>query len=215
MQKFDSLNMESMSTFRYLFYIMRHPVEGYEELRWNRKGSLKLSVLILLAWYITEIARFRGTGFIVNLNNPERLNIFIIFLNTVVLFAICIISNWCFCTLMDGEGRLRDIWVTCAYALVPYILFTLPVTLISNFTTKQEYIFLQFTEGLGIGWTCILMIAAIKVTHQYNLKKTIGSILLTAFGVCVVLFISILFLSMLQNFIMFLETIYAEITFRY
>lgn len=215
MQKYNSLNMESMSKFQYLFHIMRHPIEGYEELRWNRKGSLKLSVFILLAWYVTEIVKFSGTGFSVNLQNPERLNIFIIFLDTIVIFAVCIISNWCFCTLMDGEGRFRDIWITCAYAIVPYIIFTLPVTLITNFTVKQEYIFLQCIEGVGIGWTCLLMISAIKVTHQYNLKKTIGSIFLTAFGVCVVLFISILFLSMLQNFIMFLETIYAEITFRY
>lgn len=207
--------MESMSSFRYLFYIMRHPVEGYEELRWNRKGSLKLSLIILLAWFITEIIKFRGTGFIVNAQNPEKLNIFIIFLNTIVVFAVCIISNWCFCTLMDGEGTFRDIWITCAYAMVPYIIFTLPVTLVTNFIVKEEYIFLQCTVAVGIAWTCLLMIAAVKVTHQYNLKKTIGSIILTALGVCIVLFITILFLSMLQNFLMFLQSIYAEITFRY
>lgn len=215
MQRYSSLNMGSMSELRYLFYIMRHPVEGYEELKWNKKGSLKLSIIILLAWFVTEIVKFRGTGFIVNTQNPEKLNIFIIFLNTIIVFAVCIISNWCFCTLMDGEGRFVDIWITCAYALVPYIIFTLPVTLLTNFIVKQEYIFLICMEAVGIGWTCILMVAAIKVIHQYNLKKTMGSIILTGLGVCIVLFISILSLSMFQNLLMFIETIYSEITFRF
>jgi hypothetical protein len=214
MKSRGSLNTESMSKTGYIFYIMRHPVEGYEELRWNKKSSLKLSIVILLAWFITEIVKFTGTGFIVNKQNPENLNIFIIFLNTIIIFTICIISNWCFCSVLDGEGKFKEIWITCSYALAPYIIITLLVTLASNFIVKQEYVFLQYIQAAGIGWMCILMIAAIKVTHQYNLRKTILSIFLTALGVCIVLFICMLFLSMLQNFLIFIDTLYWEIVFR-
>lgn len=214
MRKHSNLNMSTMPKLQYPFYIMIHPVEGYEELRWNKKGSLKLSMCIMLLWFVSAIIKTSGTGFIFNNHDPERLNIIILFLNTVVVFAVCIISNWCFCTLTDGEGKFIDIWITCSYALLPYILVSLIVTFLSNLLVRQEFIFLQYLEMLSILWSCWLAVSAIMVTHQYTLKKTMAAIFMTGVGVFIVLFICVLTLSIFQNLLIFIQTIYSEISFR-
>ena len=42
------MRFETMSPLRYLFYIFIHPVTGFEELKYNKKGSLVLANCIML-----------------------------------------------------------------------------------------------------------------------------------------------------------------------
>ena len=52
--------------------------------------------------------------------------------STIVLFAAWVVGNWSVCTLLDGEGTMRNICVYSAYALVPYIAQTFICVVLSR-----------------------------------------------------------------------------------
>ena len=53
------MRFETMSPLRYLFYIFIHPVTGFEELKYNKKGSLVLANCIMPVSY-THLSLLHG-----------------------------------------------------------------------------------------------------------------------------------------------------------
>ena len=51
------MRYETMSKTRYLFYIPLHPVTGFEELKFNRKGSLKLANLLCVLTCVAVVVQ--------------------------------------------------------------------------------------------------------------------------------------------------------------
>jgi len=207
-------NMIDSSIFRYPFYILGHPIEGYEELRWNKKGSLLISNIILFLWFFAVVFAWQDTGFIFNGSRPDKLNILLILSSTIGLFALWAMVNWSLCTLMDGEGRFKDIWVISSYALLPYVLISYIITILSNILVLDEGVFLQYLNIIAVGWSICLLVSGMKVIHQYSLKKTIISLFFTLLGMSVVIILAVLVLSLFMQVYGFFNSIYSEIRFR-
>lgn len=193
---------------------MTHPVEGYEELRWNKDYSIPLSLLLLGLWFLSMIVKYQVTGFVFNQNRPETMNGLIIFAQTIVPFVLWTIANWSLCTLMDGKGKYREIWIFSSYSLTPFILINFIVILLSNFLTLEEGIFLNWLFLLGQLWTGLLIFQGLRVYHEYTVGKTVYSIILTIAGMLVIVFLSTLSFTLVQQVIVFFKTIYFELIFR-
>lgn len=202
------------SKLGYLHYVIFHPIKGYEELKYYRAGSLPISLVILGIWFVSKIIERQATGFIHNTNNPETLNVFFILVKTIILFLLWCASNWAFCTLMDGKGTFRDIWISCAYALVPMIVSILAATVISNFLTYDEAIFRVMILMVGYAWTGLLLINALSTIHDYTLSMTFASILLTVFGIACIVFVLVLSLNLYKQVFDLGWSIFNEIQLR-
>ena len=60
------MNYAQISKKKYLFYILIHPVTGFEELKYNRKGSLLYAntYALCLHWRILSVQSFRPFFFV-------------------------------------------------------------------------------------------------------------------------------------------------------
>lgn len=191
--------MYEFSTLGWLRHVIFHPSEGFEDLRWKKQGSLKLSFFIVLLLFVAMVANNRMVGFAFNTNTVKVFNVVPLVVQSVVYFATWVIGNWCICTLLDGEGTLRKICIYSAYALVPYIICSYIAVILSNFLIKEESIWVTAFTVLGLGWSVVLMISAMKAVHQYSIPKTLISILLTLVAMLLILFLAILLLSLFQQ----------------
>ena len=59
-------------------------------------------------------------------------NVFVTFLQAFLIVSVTAIANWAVCTLMQGKGRLIDIFCTLAYGLLPYIFSQLLYVILSR-----------------------------------------------------------------------------------
>ncbi|SDA14698.1 Yip1 domain-containing protein [Ruminococcus sp. YE71] len=207
-------SMYNFSTLGWVSHVCFHPTEGFEDLRWKKKGSIGLSFIIVALLFVAMVAKNRMVGFAFNTNTVKVFNVVPLIVQSVIYFATWVIGNWCICTLLDGEGTLKRICIFSAYALVPFILCTCTAVLLSNFLILEEQIWFNFFYYLGIGWSVVLMISAMKAVHQYSLTKTIISIVLTLVAMLLILFLAILLLSLFQQVYVFVYTIYTEIAYR-
>ena len=152
--------MYEFSTLGWVRHVCFHPTEGFEDLRWKKQGSVKLSLFIVLLLFIAMVANNRMVGFAFNTNTVKVFNVVPLVVQSVVYFATWVIGNWCICTLLDGEGTLKKICIYSAYALVPYILCSYAAVILSNFLILEEAIWVNFFNYLGMGWSIVLMISA-------------------------------------------------------
>lgn len=113
---------------------------------------------------------------------------------------------------MEGEGKLKDIYIATAYALVPYIVSTIISVILSNFITAEESSFYYLIQAIGLIWSAFLLLVGFMTLHQFSFGKTIATVIITAAAMIVILFLFLMFLTLLQQMINFVLLIYQEAT---
>lgn len=206
--------MYEFSTLGWLKHVIFHPIEGFEDLRWKKKGSLKLSFFIVFLLFVAMVVDRQLKGFAFNTAYVKVFNVVPLIVQSIVYFCVWVIGNWAVCTLFDGEGTLKNICIYSAYSLVPYIFGVYLSTFVSNFLILDEAIWVNFVSLLGLGWSVILMFQAMKAVHQYSFFKTLLSIFGTLIAMLLILFLAVLLLSLFQQVYVFVYSLYTEIAYR-
>lgn len=198
----------------YPLYLLIHPIDGYEELKYKKRFSVPASFLIVLLFFLGEVFRFQCYGFGYNSNDPKDLNVLFILARTILLFILWCLSNWLFCSLTEGKGFFKEVWAASAYALTPYVLINYIATIISNVVVIEEITFVNYLFFIGVFWSVVLMLIAMKTIHEYSLGKVVFTLALTLVGVAVVLFLLALSLTVYQQVFDMFRTIVNEILYR-
>ena len=206
--------MYEFTPMGWLKHVIFHPVEGFEDMRWKKQGSMKIALIIVFLLFVVMVADRQLTGFQFNTAYVKVFNVVPLLVQSVVYFFTWVIGNWALCTLFDGEGTLKKICIYSAYALVPYIVCSAVSIFISNFIVQEERIWMTAIYYLGLIWSVVLMIQAMKAAHQYSFTKTLVSMFFTLVAMLLILFLAILLLSLFQQVYVFGYSIYTEIAYR-
>ena len=202
-----------LPAWKWPFYVMRHPFEGYDDLRWKKGYNMKVAWVIVIAFFIISVASAQFTGFLFNDTYVKVFNIVPYFSSSVILFLTWVVGNWSLCTLFDGEGTMRNIFCVSAYALLPYLFSELIVIIASNFLLRTEGGFISFFRYLGIVWSIVLMISGMKTVHQYSIPKTLVAMFFTVVAMAIILFLAVLLLTLFQQVFVFGYSIYTELMY--
>jgi hypothetical protein len=204
-----------LPAWKWPFYLVRHPFEGFEDLRWKKGYNMKVAMLMVLIFFVVSVFQARATGFLFNFETTRIFNIVPYFSTTILLFFVWVIGNWSLCTLFNGEGTMKNICCSSAYALTPYMVSMLVNTAASNVLLPREAGFLSFITVLGVAWSFIMIVSGMKAVHQYSVPKTLLSILFTVVAMVVMLFVVVLLVALFQQIYIFFFTIYTELLYRF
>lgn len=211
MMRFDL----DLPAWKWPFYCARHPFEGFDDLRWKNGYNMKVALVIVLCFFVINVCQAMMTGFLFNNTYVKVFNIVPYFSSSVIMFFTWVVGNWSLCTLFDGEGNMKRICCVSAYALVPYLFSQVITTIASNFLLRTEGAFISFIQYLGIAWSVILIISAMKTVHQYSIPKTLIAIIFTVVAMVIILFLVVLLLTLFQQVYVFCYSIYTELMYRF
>ncbi len=203
-----------LPAWKWPFYIMRHPFEGFEDLRWKKAYNMKVAMVIVALFFIISVCDQLMTGFLFNMNYVKIFNVVPIVIQSVVLFFTWVIGNWALCTLFDGEGTMRNICVNSAYALVPYLIGRVINIILSNCLLRTESAFITFVSYVTIIWTVVLLISGMRTVHQYSIPKTLLFMLITLVAMVIIIILLVLLVSLFQQVYVFVYSIYTELLYR-
>ena len=201
---------DTMSPYAYPFYICMHPRDGFLELKANKKGSLSVTTIIVALWLFVEVFYRSATGYDMNSFTEEQSSLFRTSIITVMIYFMVCLSNWCFCTLLDGKGKLKDICVVAAYSLVPYIIVRFITTLLSWVLAGNESVFLTYAVIIAEVWCAGIAFSGLEEIHEYSIPKTVLAVFLTFVGLVIMLFVALMLLMLFQQVYFFIVTIFFE-----
>ncbi len=198
----------------YAFHIIFHPFDGFWDLKHEKRGSVRSAVVILIITIIAYFYNTIGQGYIFNPRPSTAFNIMGAVSAVLAPLLLWVIANWCLTTLFEGEGSMSDIFTASCYALTPLPLIIIPVTIASNFLTASEGGILTMLSSFAYIWMGLLIFFGMMVTHDYSIGKNILTCIATIVGMAFIMFIGILFSSLMAKIVSFVTNIVEEITYR-
>lgn len=201
-------------SLRFVLYCTTHAFDGFWDLTHEKRGSIAAANTILILTLAARICRLQYTSFIFNKVYWPEVNIFLYIASIVFPLALWCVGNWGLTTLFDGKGRLSQVYMATCYGMAPYPLIQFPLILFSNVVTVDEAEFYTVISGLSLVWAAILILCAMKQIHEYTMSKTLLFTVATIFAMLVMIFILLLFFSMISQGVAYFISIGREILFR-
>ena len=198
----------------YALYLITHPFDGFWDLIHEKRGSIAAANTFMALFLLTYVLRILYTNFQFMSTAVQYLDVLEEAGSLLVPFLILCVANWAMTTLFEGKGRFRDIYIAMCYALVPYILIQLPMILISNMLTFEEGSLYSVLITLSVIWCAFLAFIGLMEVHDYGPGKTFIFIIVTIFGAAVIIFLLLVFFSLLSDAVSYFVSIYREIVYR-
>ncbi|NSW91178.1 MAG: YIP1 family protein [Firmicutes bacterium] len=193
-----------------LIYVNFHPFDGFYQTRLQKKGKYIIATTLLVLYGLLQIISYQYTGFIMNNNPIFRMNsirIFVLALFPIILFVV---SNWSVTTIFEGSGSIGDIYVVVCYSLFPKIIFDLIGVILSNFIIYEEMPILIAFVSIGTVWFCFLVFSGLCVIHEYTVFTNILMIISTFVAAIIIIFLTMLYLTIMSKMVNFIITVVNE-----
>ena len=203
-----------IQSLKFALYCITHPFDGFWDLTHEKRGSIAAANTILILTLIVRIMKLQYTSFIFNKVYWPKVNIFLYLASILFPLALWCVGNWGLTTLFDGKGRLSQFYMATCYGMTPYPLIQFPLILFSNVVTVDEAEFYSVVSVISIIWAALLILAAMSQIHEYKMSKTLLFTVATGFAMLVMVFILLLFFSMISQGIAYFISIGKEILFR-
>ncbi|PPA69836.1 YIP1 family protein [Jeotgalibacillus proteolyticus] len=195
-------------------YFIKHPIDGFYYIRKGERSSvLSAGILYVLLVLIYLYSRLQ-TGFIFTVAGDADFVLVRELLIVIGPVALFIVSNYLVSTINDGQGRFKDIFIGTIYALAPFLLFMVPVTLLSKVLTLNEAFIYQYSIVVIFGWCLLILYFMVKEIHNYMISETVRNILLTIFGMIMLVLVGFILYILLNQVIDFLFSVVSEVMVR-
>lgn len=201
-------------SLKFALYCMTHPLDGFWDLTHEKRGSYAAANTILILTILARVLKLRYTSFLFLRVYWEELNMFLYVGSILFPLALFVVGNWALTTLFDGKGRLGQVYMATCYALAPYPLIQFPLMPFSNMVTIDEAEFYAVISSISLVYAMLLIVAAMGQIHEYSAGKNLLFTIATLFAMLVMIFILMLFFSMISQGVAYFISLAREMLFR-
>lgn len=201
-------------SLKYSLHVIFRPFDGFWDLTHENRGSMGAANIILIMIVLTQVWEWTLSDFPYYFPQWEYFNLFMRVFPSVVLFLIWCIANWSLTTLMNGKGKLSQIYMATAYAFTPFVLIRIPMIFLTYVLTLEEATYYNVLYRLSTIWCVILVLAAMMMIHDYTLGKAIFSSLMTIVAMMIIIFLIVMFFSLITQSFGYFVSLYKEAAFR-
>ena len=179
--------------------LLLRPFKRFDEMKYERKGSYAFAFFVLILASLISVMNYVYKGFLINYNDIYRVNSLYLALTVLFPVGLFVLGNWCVTTLLDGKGRLGEIFQATMYAMFPLCLLQLLGLLLSNVLVLDEMVIVTALTGIGGVLFFVYLFIGLAVVHEYGFGRCIGCLLLTLIAMMVLVFILMLLFALVSD----------------
>ncbi|MBQ8292894.1 MAG: YIP1 family protein [Bacilli bacterium] len=195
--------------------IMSHPVQAYTEFKEDKKAKMSVAIMMLIIASVVSMIQYVYTGPVLNTNDPTKFNSLTTVIYTMCPVIILSVANWSITTLMNGKGKMGEIFMMGCYSYFPVIVCGIIGVIASNFVTEDEAMLVTLVYIIGYALMAYMIFMGLICLHEYGIIKTFATIILTALATCVIAFVALLIFDLSQQIYGFVYSLYKEIVTRF
>ncbi|HKL47350.1 MAG TPA: YIP1 family protein, partial [Candidatus Izemoplasmatales bacterium] len=198
----------------FVFSYLRNPADKTYEIKRKNRVQLFPVTLLLIIYFICYVFYIYNLGFLFNNRQIENINLIEEVIKIILPILVWVVANFLIGTIREGEGRLRDVFITTIYSLAPYFLLLPVIAVVSQVLTYNESFIVSFMHTIAIMLTVIYFFFMVKETHFYNVKETFKSIFISAFTMVMMLLGVFILYILLNELVILIKDIVMEVFYR-
>lgn len=202
-----------MNMLKTCMAVMFHPISAFEYVVVD-KDKKRMYVEACALWLIVIASRIISiyiTHDPLATINPREARLSIEIAKQLVPFLTWVTACYGVTSIMEGETTLQETLIGSAYAMTPYIVFTVLLAILSNILSTRQIGFYRFLESIVWIWVFFLYFIGLKTMNDYTFKKSIGTFLLILLGMLIIWALTILLFALTVQFFSFISDFYLEI----
>ncbi|WP_078379041.1 SMP-30/gluconolactonase/LRE family protein [Sutcliffiella halmapala] len=203
-----------ISELLFLFKFLKQPVDSFYYVKRIKKVSVLSATILYLVLFVEYIIMKYFTGFIFRGFNADQINIALELATLFLPILLFIIANYLVSTINDGEGKFQDIYIGTIYSLAPFLVFIIPITLLSNVLTLNEAFLYTFSMQVMVGWSLIILFIMVKEIHAFGFFETVRNVLVTIFCMIIIVLVCFIIYVLLDQVVDFITAIIQEVILR-
>lgn len=203
-----------LEDLKMLFQVLRHPVDTFYDIRRENKGHMLTALVLYVAEYLLFMIYFLGSGFVLIGNSAKSASVLFyscMFWAPVMLFVI---SNYLVCEVGEGKARFRDVFISTAYILAPFLVLMPFVILLSHMITGNELALLELGIVAILGWVLVNLLIATKEIHLFEMGEAIVHLLITVFLMAVIVLALSLIYMLCEELVNIVISVAKEVHYR-
>lgn len=194
--------------------VLFHPFQAFYDVKYKKTGSVKIAVILTLLLTLSSALADTYSGFLFCTSNAENYNVLFTIAQTAGLLLVWSVVNWAVCSVMNGKGQLKDIYVVSAYAMLPLIIYEVVFIGLSQVMTLDSAEIMTSIHMIVLIYAFFLLSVGMMTIHEYDFKKFILTSIVTCLLIFLVVFIGFILVILLQQFGNFLYSLFMEVVYR-
>lgn len=203
-----------LSKIKFVFHILFHPADGFWDMKREKRGSIPVSITLMLLNFVTMVIAEYGVGFIFDTSLGKKADILFLFAVAIVPVFVFSLANLSITTFLEGEGTFKDIFMMVCYSLTPIIISRIVTTILTNVLTMDEKTYVTVITSVATFWIVMLLFVGVMEIHNYSAGRTVASAALTIVAMAIIIFLALLFLDMISRIFGFGYSLVQEIQTR-
>lgn len=202
------------SKLRTFLRILIHPIDSFYDIKYNTKGSIAIAGSVMLLYFVFTVLSVTSGGFMYVSYDPMKYNSGLTFLGTTGVALLWCMVNYGACTLFEGKGKFREIFIVTGYALLPQLIYLILFIPASYVLVYSESAILSVLSTISWIYTAAILLAGTSVIHEYGMLKAVGMAVVTILGMALVAFVIVLILTLFQDLFLFAGGVMRELIYR-
>lgn len=196
------------------FRVIFHPFDSFEQLKYKKLGSYKIAIGITVLFYIASVLNVISSGFLFRNTLLRNYNALYTLASSVGLLLLWSVCNWLVCSMFNGKGTFKEVYVSTCYAITPYVIFLFIKVILSNFLPLASVGMMNgFQTAVLLLTFFILCVAMVKV-HEYDFFKILLTAIVILFMMVLVVFVLLMCVILIAQFGSFIVSVYEEVVHR-
>lgn len=191
--------------------MLKNPFDVYYEMRYHNKTSWILATILYIWLGVLQVTNLYVTSYIFNQTNEAYVNLFELVGPILIILLLFVGCNYLVSTITGGEGKFKQVYCGTIYAFAPYLIFTLPLQLITNVLTENEAFIISFGQLILVAWSLVLLYLMVQEIHAFSIKDTVKNILITLATMFLLTLAAIMLFLLYKQLADFVYEIFQEV----
>lgn len=205
-------NNDRISAGKLFLLMLYHPLEAFEILKMERerKGMLLPAVLLLLIASLEKYANNFSVGFQFRGRDLNSISLVVELAYVIIPVVVWVVANFCMTSIMGGESKPKEIFVTACYCLAPYIVLTPVSAALSHILGASEAGLYYFLQSAALVWVILLLFFALLRQNNYSFLQALGITFLCVAFMVVLAAVVVFLIALSMQFVSAVAEVFQE-----
>jgi len=192
--------------------VLFHPIDTFSYIKAReRKVNYSACFLLLFMAAAVHITSIFLAHYPLASLQPKDANLWVEIVKLLLPVLTWVIACYAITTIWDGEAFIGEIFAASTYSMMPYIISTVPIALITRVLGLEELQLYSALQTFVWVWVLINFFLNVRTLNDYSMGKTFTVCITSLISMFLIWAVVVLLFALTSQLLQFVQDVLLEI----